>query len=96
MLNDNDKEVFRKYERFDVDTPMEDRADYRHSRITGSKIAIIMGVALVLFWPLLKQATERMPVPRRKRVPQQVGWISDMLLESERVKEHPSIINAHH
>lgn len=44
MLNDNDKEVFRKYERFDVDTPMEERADYRHSRITGSKIATIMGV----------------------------------------------------
>lgn len=39
-----DISVFKKFEKFGVDVPMDERADYRHTRITGSKIPIIMGV----------------------------------------------------
>ena len=44
MLSEKDVSVFKKHERFDPSVPMEKRAEYRHQRITGSKIAIIMGV----------------------------------------------------
>ena len=44
MLKVSDMKVFKKYERFSPDVEMSDRAVYRHKRITGSRIGIIMGI----------------------------------------------------
>ncbi len=44
MFSKKDAKVLLKHERFSPDVPMEKRAEYRHQRITGSKIAIIMGI----------------------------------------------------
>jgi putative phage-type endonuclease len=41
---DNLYQAIKRQEKFDPVVPMEERAQYRHTRITGSKIAIIMGV----------------------------------------------------